>query len=237
MKYKKGFTLIELMVSFAIMAVVSTVIIYNHQKFNDNLEITNLSYEVALALRQAQVYGVSARDFKEGINTPEAERFSTPYGIHFGATATGKNKDNTSFIFFADVADAFGVHDGKYVSGQDVILVKTDIGRGNYIFALCEQAGVSGGWFCDVTDGNGNIKRDKLDITFTRPDPDARFEFSTGVASQAVRVCLMSPQGREKQIDVYTTGQISIVNDSCLTYLTEEAGDPGDTRGPGNGLE
>lgn len=237
MKYKKGFTLIELMVSFSIMAVVSAVIIYNHQKFNDNLEITNLSYEVALALRQAQVYGVSARDFKEGVNTPEEERFNTPYGIHFGATATGKSKDNISFIFFADVADAFGVHDGKYNAMQDVVLKKTDIGRGNYIFALCEQAGTSSGWYCDVNDGNGNVKRDKLDITFTRPDPDARFEFSSGHASQAVRVCLMSPQGREKQIDVYTTGQISIVNDSCLVYLSEEAGDPIDNGDPGNAFE
>lgn len=223
MKFKKGFTLIELMVSFAIMAVISAVIIYNHKEFNDNLEITNLSYEVALALRQAQVYGVSARDFKEGVSTPEEERFNTPYGVHFGATHTGKNKDDTSFIFFADVNK-----DGKYVATQDVALQKTDIGRGNYILHLCEAASGGGGWYCDVDDSSGHLKRNKLDITFTRPDPDARFKFTSGNSSQAVRICLISPQGRERQIHVYVTGQISIVSESCQVYLSDELLDPGD---------
>ncbi len=224
MKLKKGFTLIELMVSFAIMAIVSTVIIYNHQKFNDNLEITNLSYEVALALRQAQVYGVSVRDFKEGgVSTSEENRFSTPYGIHFGATASGKNKDNTSFIFFADVNK-----DGKYSASADTVLQKTDIGRGNYVYALCNQE--NSAWYCDL--GNP-VKRDKLDITFVRPEPDARFKFSSGTDPKTVRVCLKSPQGRVKEVAVYSTGQISVIDGDCVGLSEVDEIDTGDI-GVGN---
>ena len=95
---KKGFTLVELLVVVSIIGVISTVIVFNHKKFNDNLEITNLSHDVALYIRQAQVYGVSVKELKD-ISLTEEERFDTPYGIHFDIKLAVNNK---SFIFFAD---------------------------------------------------------------------------------------------------------------------------------------
>jgi prepilin-type N-terminal cleavage/methylation domain-containing protein len=221
MKYKKGFTLAELLVSFAIIAAISSVIIYNHKKFNDNLEITNLSYEVALILRQAQVYGMSVRDFKEGINTSEENRFTTPYGVYFSTLASGNDANNKSFVFFADVDK-----DGIYQSGTDVSLQKIDIGRGNYISSICSKEG--GSWDCSV---GSPAKRDKVGITFTRPDPDAIFKFGDGTVPSIVKICLQSPQNRIKEIVVYTTGQISIVDGECFSLSGEEGipGGGGDT--------
>lgn len=199
-----GFTLVELLVSISIMSLISTVIIYNHQKFNDNLEITNLSYEVALALRQAQIYGVSTKEFKEG--TTEEERFNTPYGIYFNVRTYP-----TSFIFFADKDK-----DGRYIgsgatcvsSAGDVCLEKTNIGKGNRILEICELDSANN-WECD-----GN-RLDTAFITFQRPEPDARLKVNGGVDPIAVKICLVSPQDRIKEIVVYPTGQISIYDGDC----------------------
>jgi prepilin-type N-terminal cleavage/methylation domain-containing protein len=94
LKLNSGFTLVEMMVVMTLVTILATVIIFNHQKFNDNLELTNLSYEVALSLRQAQVYGVSVKEFKEG--TTEEQRFGTPYGVHFNSRTSVLQKQ---FIF------------------------------------------------------------------------------------------------------------------------------------------
>ena len=194
--FTSGFTLIELMICVAIMMILSSVIIFNHKGFNDNLEITNLSYQVGLALRQAQVYGVSTRDFKEGVGTSQADRFNTPYGVHFDITPnTGKPAE---YIFFAD-ADK----NKKFFAGTDVILETVAIGRGNKISNICKKIGT-------IPTCSLNI----ADITFTRPEPEPIFSVNgvLGTTISTVAICLTSPGGRYKKITVYNTGQISITN-------------------------
>jgi prepilin-type N-terminal cleavage/methylation domain-containing protein len=194
---KRGFTLVEMMITITIVAIIATVVIYNHQNFNDSLELTNLSYEVALILRQAQVYGVSVREFVGG--TTEDERFGTPYGVFFDVNNSTTKKD---IIFFADRNK-----DGKYVAAQDSLIEKTTIGRGNYVYDLCEA--VNTNWICT---GTG---RSQSAITFSRPDPDAHIKMRSGGEVQAVKICLESPQKRKKEIVVYPTGQISIYSGTC----------------------
>ncbi len=208
----KGFTLIELLVVVSIIAVISTVIIFNHKKFNDNLELTNLSYEVALALRQAQVYGVSTKDFNDPTATEE-ERFGLAYGVHFDI------KYPTSFVFFAD-RDG----DKKYTGSStdcadgspDACLELFNIGKGNKIKDLCDIQS-NGNYDCGP--GNSVIKNE-AHITFIRPEPDATLRF-TNNAHEAVStpntmaICLVSPQGKIKEIRVYKTGQISIYDGIC----------------------
>ncbi len=207
----KGFTLIELMMSVAIMMLVSAVVIYNHQKFNDNLEITNLAYTVALSLRQAQVYGMSVQGLIEGDS--EEERFGVAYGVHFDMDHP------TSYIFFADTN-----HDGRYggdedncsagSSGGDLCLEKVTIGRGNQLGALCENS--TAGTSCYSTNR-------AIDVTYKRPEPDGNFKSSlsngtpNSVVISDVIVRIVSPGGRSKDISAYTTGQIAITNSPELS--------------------
>lgn len=225
---KKGFTLIELLVSVAIVMIISSVIIFNHQKFNDNLEITNLSYEVAVALRQAQVYGVSVREYKGG--GTEEERFGLAYGIHF-------NTNNpTSFVFFAD-KNKDGVYTGSESDctqgSPDVCLEKVSIGRGNVISDVCEEKNSK--WFCQGS------SRDKLDITFLRPEPDAHLKLVPGGEAPDIgKVCLKSPQNKIKEIIVYPTGQISIQDGTCTNQdndpiVSDDEGAPVGNGNNGNG--
>ncbi len=246
-KFKAGFTLYELLISISIVGIILGIVLYNHSKFETDIEITNLGYRVALAVRQAQVSSISVKQFID----ISGGRFDVPHGLHFN-----KDADN-SFIFFADANG-----DGLYTpqsGGFDMDCVaeagsecveKISIGHNNKIKGFC---GIS--WSADPADvqpcaefGSGTYQM--LDIKFKRPNPDAIFRVypvnftatqgdglppygfdsstgtfnesaattkacvnnSNGVACDGWAICLISPQGREKRVVVYNTGQISVEN-------------------------
>ena len=89
---KDAFTLIELLVVMAIFSVISLLILANHSRFNSSVLLGSLAYDMALSVRQAQVYGVSVQTFNAN--------FQVGYGVHF---TTGN-----SYIFFADTGDGSG---------------------------------------------------------------------------------------------------------------------------------
>ena len=105
MKYKnqqqsnRGFTLIELVITIAIFAAMTTYLLAKYGKFNQSLLLTNLAYDVALTIRTAQSFGLNVKAVTTNAEyvTPS---FDFPYGAHFDSRST-KNK---SFIFFADNA-------------------------------------------------------------------------------------------------------------------------------------
>ncbi|MDZ4225927.1 MAG: prepilin-type N-terminal cleavage/methylation domain-containing protein, partial [Patescibacteria group bacterium] len=71
----RGFTLTELVVVIAIMALLTGVFLTQQRQFDSTTLLRSLAYSVALSVRQAQTYGVSVRAFS-GV-------FSQAHGIHF----------------------------------------------------------------------------------------------------------------------------------------------------------
>ena len=57
----RGFTLIELMVTLAIFTIMTSVIMANYPGFNNKIALEVLAQDIALSIRQAQVYGISVR--------------------------------------------------------------------------------------------------------------------------------------------------------------------------------
>lgn len=97
---RRGFGLIELMVSMSIMALVSAVIITRQSSFNGAVLLRNQAYEVAFALREAQLLAVSGGD--------ETVR---RYGVYVNTnTATERQ-----YILFRD-SDG----DGRYDAGEQI---------------------------------------------------------------------------------------------------------------------
>jgi prepilin-type N-terminal cleavage/methylation domain-containing protein len=83
-----GFSLIELVVTTAIFLVVTSVVLINYPKFQNTSSLVLLSQEVALSIREAQVFGLSsAQESSAGV---------VGHGVYF---ASG---DATSFILFGD---------------------------------------------------------------------------------------------------------------------------------------
>lgn len=210
----QGFSLIELVVVMAIFITVSSVVFVSQGRFGGNTMITNLAYDVALTMRQAQVYGISVRKVK-AVSDPEGiAQFDRSYGIHF-------DSNKGYYILFAD-AD----NDKKYnlASNSDTGCLSSPssglpecvsffkIEQGNYIKQFC------GGVDCYGSLTNGRI--DRLEILFHRPEPEPTiwgYKGGSPVNTNSyvsASVLVSSPQGATKSVCISATGQMSIKN-SC----------------------
>jgi len=202
----RGFTLIELLVSIGIMLIILGTLVFNQSHYSDGAALKNLADTIGLTIRQAQIYGISVKEFNTGSNN-----FSSAYGAEFNILATGANN---AYIFFADVPDVNNVYNGTYDSGwscplggSSECITKTSITQGNTINGLCEIPLV----------GQPNCSIGRVDITFLRPEITAQMVFfdtsgnqlsSTGV--EGAQIKLLSPAGNTRSVTIYTTGQISV---------------------------
>ena len=115
---KKGFTLLEMLVTVGIFAVISTIILARNAVFDNEVLLNNLAYDIALSVREAQQFGINVR-VAQG-------QFDAPYGVHFD-TAT------STYVAFIDNDDN-GIYGGP-LSGE--LLEVYTIGRGARIQTLC----------------------------------------------------------------------------------------------------
>lgn len=209
-----GFTLVELLVSLAIMTIITLIVTTGRAQYENSILLTNLSYDVALAIREAQVYGVDVRETGAGTRS-----FNTGYGVHFNTAAP------TTFTLFADKAESDGTSDHFYngnTSGEKVR--DYTIKYGNSISAVCVVKSA-------IPNVCNPISGGILDITFHRPDPDACFTTGTSVSDPTsdtrISTCVTTTGNDEAQIKVqakngnvrcvrvFTQGQIQITS-TCL---------------------
>lgn len=120
-KKTRGFSLIELLVTLAISTVIAGGILVRFDAFDSVVVLKSIAYEIALTVREAQVYAVSAAGDSSGT-------FRTPYGVAFSTAAPQQ------YLLFEDSND-----NGVYDTGGDTI-VTTYTMNGKYaIQDLCSQ--------------------------------------------------------------------------------------------------
>ena len=146
LKNNKGFTIIELVVVFFIMASILAVVIPGYLEYSTKLDLENLALDVALTIREAQSYGAGSKVTLTG------GFFDKPYGVHFDTSNTSR------FIFFENTNTADNIY-----SGGDTIINTLIIKPGYFINKLCTQTG-GAGYVCGAT---------SIDIIYKRPNPDA----------------------------------------------------------------
>lgn len=204
---QSGLTLVEMVVVIAIFGVVSAVLLFNFSGFNNNVSVRNLSQEIALSVRKAQMYATGVRSVDGTANL--SDRYSS-YGVSFSAkpSATGFNPYAKQFILFADTASS-GAGNRYYDTGSGC--GSPSVGN-ECVEAFGIQTGDS---IVNVCTENGCSATQTVNVVFRRPSPDAKICIVSGSSCGSdrsfVSVVVRSTKGAERTITVWNTGQISVL--------------------------
>ena len=213
-----GFTLIEMMVVLGIMALVSSIIVFNYSDYNSLINTRNLAQEIGLTIRKTQSYATTSH-----ILYDTSGNAINDYGIVFSKDLDSMiyTPNSQNFLIFAAFADpSRGETQGRrfnmsnWLCGQKSIslyqecLESYSIDKSSYISDI-EQLN-SNGVATPITSGNVNI-------VFHRPAPDADMcVLNNGlcVAGQNASATQITVSSYNKKsayvITVWTTGQISV---------------------------
>ncbi len=178
------------MTVIAIFAVVTATVMANYKDFGQRTMLKNLAYSVALAIREAQVSGLTGRNFD--IASGAGDYYAT-YGIYFNMNTP------THVTFFKDrptLGAQFKFDDPL----EEIPTASFDILGGNRITGLCIYSAV-----------NANCTPvSKLHISFKRPQPDAYIYSPTGGPFPRASIELSSRTGLKLYVFVEAAGQIGI---------------------------
>ena len=185
---QKGMTYVELIVVLSIFAVMSSIVLFNHGKFQAKVDIKNLANDIALKIVQAQKDAMSGK-----IQSTRFE-IAPAYGVYFNPT------ENKSFIYFADFSNDHIFNDG---SCYGECLDNINITKGNTISEIEE---------CLTGDCSSSASiSSSLSITFTRPNSGASFFPSLSVSSNYIRITVSSSDGSfNGYIKIYPSGRIQV---------------------------
>lgn len=201
---KKGFSLLELLVSIAIVSIITTTVIVNQSTYSERAALTNLADDISLAVFQAQAYGIGVREFNPG-----SGEFGAAYGLHFKTTATGGGNE---FISWGDL-NGNGVYDSGWNCPTGVgseCISKTSFTRGNTLSSICfiRNNGSTDPISCQMGAAH---------ISFARPDPNATIVIMHSAGDpiepdvyKGVRINLISSSGYTRSVSVFKTGQVSV---------------------------
>jgi type II secretory pathway pseudopilin PulG len=97
-----GFALVELLVAISIIVILSVSLLFQQNKFDSSVQITNVAQEIKTVIQEAQRYGTSSLvgDSSGGDS----------YGVYFDL-----NNNNQGFFLFRDVSG-----DGNYQDGEEI---------------------------------------------------------------------------------------------------------------------
>jgi len=189
---KAGFTLVELMVVITIATLMMTTLIVQQRTWSDKLSVDSQTYELALMIRQAQIYSLGVK----GDTAATSDNFDVGYGVFINKL------NNDRYIFFADLNK-----DGKYTSGEEIETVVLNNGVTIYKF-------------CGIRIGNEICSNlgllSQMTVSFFRPEVNAitGFYSSTGNAISGfvapATIYLRSANGKETSIKIQENGQVSI---------------------------
>ncbi len=208
-KYSKGFSLVEFIVVLVIFSIMSSVSLFNYNSYSKSIRETNVAQDIALTIRQAQIYGLSATGRTVGggnagpediLNIPNITQDRSIIGVRIDI-------DNNSLILFEDnSANRNFVFDDDGNYSDRVIDVRTIKAAG------VEILGVE---MCGSSANCGDIEYDGVvDVAFQRPYPDAYITLggNSGDIYNFASILISSNDEYSKYIEISSIGNISVKN-------------------------
>lgn len=185
----RGFTLIELLISAAIITIISAVVIFRFNSFDSTTLLKGLAYEIAMSIREAQLYSVN------GVDDGDGTGYKYPYGMTFDSSTP------TQYTFFRYVSADTSVRPRYNGTAEDILTF--EIGRSMEIVDLCVVAAARD---CEIS---------RLDVSFRRPEFQALFhaeDYSgTDASIERAQIILQSTSGTDRWIvEVGLLGSVSV---------------------------
>lgn len=206
--HSAGFTIIELLITVSIIAVITTVVLVRYVSFDSTVILKNEAYEIALLLRESQAKSVSV--YRNTAASDENAAFNYPYGMSFNTSEDVKHS-YISFIYRDEDPDVNPRND--IVDGgdpDDSVALQTgffDLGQSMQIEDLCYV----------VVDSSLCTGTVRLDISFRRPDFQALFHATNAGPTDIIEMARIKLSATREGagtgifvVEVSRLGQISV---------------------------
>lgn len=226
-----GMTFLELVVVLGIFGAIAATVLFNYSDFSSNVDLQNLSQDIALQIKKAQTNAVSGTI----PNLSDSQGFVplewTPsFGVAFTTTAfSGWSSAGSGFIHYFNAYFDGEDQGGEWVTFKDFrdfesssyqapcgtasdseCLEEITITSGEFVDIICFE-------FVDITPeddcSNDGTSSDRAYISFTRPRANASIlgnpsEPFTNQSNVFIR--FRSNKGGYKYIVVWESGYVSI---------------------------
>jgi len=201
----RGMTYVELIVVLSIFSIMSSVVLFNYNEFQDRVDIKNLANDIALKIVEAQRTasgGLIPIPLKD-INDPSS--WKPTFGVYFNTSSDANKK---SFIYYTDLdgsSDYTGSSCPSTGSSYECIS-KIDITKGNFISNIS---------FFSSTDNTSTTVQD-LSLKFTRPNSGASIYSGGSDKTQSptnasyAEIIVSSTSDVTASIKVYASGRIQV---------------------------
>lgn len=173
----KGFTLIEFIVIISIFAIMAAVALFNFQGFRSNVAINNLAHDIALTIRQAQVFGWAGQSETDAAgavqtdpNTGNPIRYAD--GIYFPYSNSAFAKQFVLYTKF-DPTPGAESYDPSDIT-NDTIGIEGAVRIAGISFADT-AADLALDPAHHIPSGNATQASDSVSVAFSRPRPEAMF--------------------------------------------------------------
>lgn len=204
-KFARGFSLVEMLVVIAIFFTISSIVLFRQSKFSSDISITNAAYDVALVIREAQVYGTGSKQGDDPYNRVKS------YGVVFDYNEVSK-----FYMYSQSPRDtALKLYDSVYDSSSTLYsLIDTiALSQGQEIHDFCGVTEVGGTETLRCARG-GSITH--LNIFFIKPDlnPVIKIKYNDGSSPETfkkAKIFLRSALGDKcRTVVVNDVGQINV---------------------------